>query len=266
MKSTLRFSPVFSLLTAFVFLFSAGRSFAQKVEVDKQSGLVTVNGTEAFYLEPKSINFMNNDYSLQNLEHKELAYLKYTPVERYRSNGTTSNDDEYLMVFTQTGNQCTLTGFGMIMGTIKPMAKKIAAANLVQNGEVSSIEERKFITLHKGSFVNTPVPAQTAKLPTVISNNEGPKNIAPADISLKNSSIYNHSELVGVFKRVEEEGNTVITIYNPTDALIARATHPTANENADWSVSWDGHTSTILFNPDAPLEKLFKYLVEKGIL
>jgi hypothetical protein len=264
MKSTLTPKVFLNFFTALLLLLSAGNAFAQRVEVDKKTGLVKVDDKEVFYLQPKSVSIMNNDFSLQNLDHKELAYLKYTPVERYR-NGSTSTEDQYLMVFTETGNQCMLTGFGLLMGTIKPMAKQIVAANLVQNGSVSMNEERKFVNLHNGQFVSA-TPVVTAQKAIVISNNDGPKNIPPADISLKNSSIYNHSELVGVFKRVEEEGNTVVTIYNMTDALIARATHTNGNESADWNVAWDGRTATILYNSDAPLEKLFKYLVEKGVL
>jgi hypothetical protein len=252
------------LLTAFA-LLCAVQSFAQSVDVDKKTGLVTLDDKEAFYLAPKSVGMMDYDYSLQNLEHKELAYLKHTTGTRYHNNGSSSSTDDYLMVFTKTGNQCTLTGFGLITGTIKPMAKMIAAANLVQNGAVSEEEERKFIIIHNGSFVRTAAPVQNEKV-IVVNNDNARRNIPPADISLKESSIYNNSEMVGVFKRTEEAGITTISVYNNTDALVCKATHPTDNPNADWTIVSDGRTATILYNSAAPLEKLFKYLVEKGIL
>ena len=207
---------------------------------------------------------MANDYSLQNLDHKELAYLKHQTATRYR-NGTSSEVTEYLMVFTKTGNQCTLTGFSLITGIIKPMAKMIAGANLVQNGEVSEEEERKFITLNHGSFVKS-APTQPEKIMVVNTNDNAPRNSGPADISLKETNIYNNSEMVGVFKRTEETGVTTISVYNNTDALVCKASHPSDNPTADWTIVSEGKTAAILYNTAAPLEKLFKYLVEKGIL
>lgn len=244
-------------------IFCALQLSAQHVEVDKKTGLVTVEDLQSFYLVAKNATLMECDYSLQNLDHQELAYLKHQTGTRYNNNnGTTSNVTEFLMVFTKTGNQCVLSGFNLIGGTIKPLAKMIAGANLVQNGEVSETEERKFITLHYGSFVKS-----TPEKPIIINTSDNtPKNIPPADISLKESNIYNNSEMVGVFKRSVDGPVTTIAVYNTTDALVCKASHETDNPNADWTIVSDGRTATILYNPAAPLEKLFKYLVEKGIL
>lgn len=246
-------------------LFLAFQVKAESVDVDKKTGLVKVDDKEAFFLVSKNASLMENDYSLQNLDHKELAYLKHQTGTRYNNNGTTSNVTEYLMVFTLTGNQCTLSGFNLLGGTIKPLAKMIAGANLVQNGEVSEVEERKFITLHYGSFVKA-APTQPEKPIVVNASDNAPRNIPPADISLKETNIYNNSEMVGVFKHTVEGDVTTISVYNTMDALVCKATHQTDNPNADWTIVSEGRTATILYNPAAPLEKLFKYLVEKGIL
>ena len=127
--------------------------FAQKVEVDKKTGLVTVDDKEAFYLTPKNKSFMQSDYALENLNHEELAYLKYEEVVRYNSRGQKSTSD-YLMVFTQSGNQCYLTDFSVITGILKPLAKSIAGANLVKDGKMAPNEEKKFLLLHNGTFAN----------------------------------------------------------------------------------------------------------------
>ena len=246
-------------------LLCAFQLSAQSLDVDKKTGLVSLDDKDAFYLVPKSMGLMENDYSLQNLDHKELAYLKHQTATRYR-NGSSSSVTEYLMVFTKTGNQCTLTGFSLIGGIIKPMAKMIAGANLVQNGEVSEEEERKFITLNHGSFVKAPSTQPEKAITVNTSNDNAPRNAGPADISLKETNIYNNSEMVGVFKRTEETGVTTISVYNNTDALVGKATHPNDNPNADWTIVAEGKTATILYNSAAPLEKLFKYMVEKGIL
>ena len=232
-------------------------AIAQDVDVDKKTGLITVDGKEAFYLTPKNKTIMTSDYALENLQHEELAYLKYQE-EGYGSHSVTT----YHMVFTKTGNQCILRGFTMLTGTMKPMAKKIAGANLVQNGAVSEAEERKFIVLHNGSFLTDPnQPKEQAR----VVNNEPQRSAGPADITLKETNIYNNSELVGMFKRTVENDITTITVYNTSDAMVCKANHPNAGD-ADWSINADGKSVNILYNPAAPLEKLFKYLVEKGYL
>jgi hypothetical protein len=238
---------------------------AQSVDVDKKTGMVTVDDKEAFYLEPKSVGMMTYDFSLQNLQHKELAYLKHQEVPKMKRDGTTTTVTEYLMVFTKTGNLCTITGLSMITGYMKPMAKMIASANIIQNGEVSPTEERKFITLNNGTFVSN-TSLQPEKVVVTNTPSSTPRNTGPADISLKEPNIYNNSEMVGVYKRTEDAGVTTISVYNNNDALVCKATHPNDNPDADWMIVTDGKTASILYNSAAPLEKLFKYLVEKGIL
>lgn len=245
-----------------VMLFSSF-AMAQDVDVDKSTGLVKVDDQEVFYLTAKNKSLMESDFSLENLQHEELAYLKLVKGEKYNSGGGTSTTINYQMVFTKTGNQCMLTGFGML-SIIKPLAKRIAGANLVKDGKVSDAEERKFILLNNGTFLKPIAPA--ANNERVIVVNDNPKPSGPADISLKDNNIYNNSEMVGIFKRIVEGDMTVISVYNANDALICKATHPTANEDADWSLQLDGKAVAILYNKAAPLEKLFKYLVEKGHL
>jgi hypothetical protein len=250
------------IVLALVLVTSISLVKAQDVEVDKKTGLVKVDGKEAFYLTPKNKTMMTSDFALENLDHKELAYLKYDEGVRYTSNGTKSTTN-YLMVFSASGNQCVLTDFNLITGIMKPIAKKIAAANLVQNGEMSQAEERKFIIINKGSFVKEAAPAPSEK---VIVVNDQQRSAGPADISLKENKIYNNSELVGLFKNATDGNKTVISVYNNMDALVCTASHENGNDNADWNINSDGKNMTILYNNATPLEKLFKYLVEKGML
>lgn len=228
---------------------------AQDIDINKETGLVQVDGKDAFYLVSKNKQLMESDYSLQNLQHSELAYCKF---QKYGS------ETAYYMVFTRSGNQCTLTGFGTF-NNLKRLTKMIAGANLVQNNEVSEAEERKFIILHGGSFVqSTPVAAPAEKI--LVVNNDRQASKQPADISIKENKIYNNSEMVGIFKRTSEGGISTISVYNMNDALVCKATHPDNNDNADWNMVLDGKSVTLLYNPATPLEKLFKYLAEKGYL
>lgn len=232
------------------------RLLAQDVDVDKSTGMVTVDGKETFYLTPKNKQLLESDYSLENLQHKELAYLKRVKW---------GNDVAYNMVFTVSGNQCTITGFGTF-NTTKHLAKKIAGASLVQNNIVSEQEERKFILLYHGTFVRDPAVVQAPPAQRQADAPVAARNIGPADISVKDNKIYNNSELVGVFKRASENGFTVISVYNANDAMICKATHPDGKDDADWDLALDGKNVTLLYNAEKPLEKLFKYLAEKGYL
>ncbi|RZA02170.1 MAG: hypothetical protein EOP47_07980 [Sphingobacteriaceae bacterium] len=238
-------------------LLACNHAIAQDVDVDKTTGLVKVDDKETFYLTPKNKSMMESDFSLENLQHEELAYLKLT-----KCNTGSGNSINYQMVFTQTGDQCMLSGFGTF-SIIKPLAKKIAGAGLVKNGKISDVEERKFILMNNGTFLKSPASAPTEKV-VVVDNT--PKNNGPADISLKGTSIYNTSELVGIFKTSEDGDISTLSVYNNNDALVCKATHPRNNEEADWNLQLDGKTVTLLYNKNAPVEKLMKYLVEKGYL
>lgn len=240
------------ILICSMLMLSITKLSAQEVDYDKTTGMVQVEGKDAFYLVSKNKKLMISDYSLQNMEHKELAYLKYTDY---------GGSSGYFMVFTHTGNQCSITGLGTFANA-KQVAKIIAAANLVQKNEMSEEEERKFIILHNGTFISTPAPAEKI----IIANDSRNTTTQPADISIKEDKIYNNSELVGFFKSTKEEGNTIISVYNNSDALICKASHADGNNNADWNLSLDGKTVTLLYNTSAPMERLFKYLAEKGYL
>ncbi|MES2702007.1 MAG: hypothetical protein V4649_05180 [Bacteroidota bacterium] len=246
------------ILAAALSVWSATALMAQNVDIDKKTNMVQVEGKDAFYLTPKNKQLMESDYSLENLQHQELAYLK---MNKYGSNIT------YLMVFTKSGNQCTLTGFGTF-GTLKHIAKTIAGANLVQDNVVSEEEERKFIILHNGTFLKDPSVVHAPQNEKVIVVNNGDSKAArgPVDISLKENKIYNNSELVGIFKRIQENGATTIMVYNANDVKVCTAVHPDNNDNADWTLQLDGKGVTLLYYAPAPLEKLFKYLAEKGVL
>lgn len=226
---------------------------AQDVDINKETNMVQVNGKDAFYLTPKNKQFLECDYSLENLSHQELAYLKLT---KYGSSIC------YNMVFTHSGNQCLLTGFNSF-GILKHLAKVVAGANLVQNNVVSNEEERKFVTLNGGTYMAPAPPPSTAP---VADRSAERKNFAPAEIGIKGNKIYNNSEVAGIFKTQTVDGVTTISVYNNNDVMVCKASHKDNNDNADWDVLIDGKAVTVLYNPGAPLEKLFKYLAEKGLL
>jgi hypothetical protein len=262
-KKLLSISSFLLLLILSVSVFAG-----DNIDVDKKTGLVKVNDKEIFYLSAKNASIMGvSDFALENLEHKELAYLKKEEVRGWR-NGRETSDLVYQMVFTKSGNQCTLSGVSALFGVIKPLAKQIAGANLVQNGEISQSEERKFIVLHNGSFFEKPAAPAPIQAPTtiIVTEKAASKAIAPASIQLKDDKVYNNSEQVGIYKITKDGDFDVIKIYNTSDALVCTARHKSNDNNDDWKLQIDDKAATILYDSSNPLEKLMKYLVEKGIL
>lgn len=234
-------------------------TWGQDIEIDKKTNLVKVDGVESFYLVPKNKAMMGlSDFALENLAHQELAYFKH------ETNANSSSDMTFFVVFTKTGNGCTLYNFN-IFNVMKPLAKTIAAANLVEHDAISMEAERKFVVMHHGFFMDHP-SANSQETFTAGNTTPSNANIPPAEVMVKDQKIYNHSELVGMFAVAKNETHTTITVYTLMDAVVCKAKHENGNDEADWNVDVTSKVVTVLFHKEAPLEKLFSYLIEKGYL
>ena len=129
--------------------FMAGTS-AQRVEMDKKSGLITVDDKPSFYLIGKNRSIFLADYSLENLQHQELAYLKVLQ-QRIFTPGYGYGTETFYVANFPSGNFCELhglTGFSMF----KALAKNIAAARLVQNDIIDPQAEQRFVRMNGGEF------------------------------------------------------------------------------------------------------------------
>lgn len=239
-------------------------SFSQNVEVEKSSGLVKVGGQDAFYLIKKSKGLLGGaDLSLQNLNKTELALFAVKDVSDlpYSQQGNHVGTF-YKVTFPGTGNSANI--FPDAFSGIKAIAKKIVDAGLVKENQIDPNAERQFVVSNDGKIFREPVTVVVNTAP--VANTNAPK--APADILIKENKIYNNSELIGSFKKSTDANNiTTISVYNKDDSKVATATHNDADANADWNLSTtvDGKATQLLYNSSAPLEKLFKYLAEKGI-
>jgi hypothetical protein len=237
---------------------------AQTVEVDKNTGLVKVDGVDNFYLIKKNKILMSYDLSLQNLQNVELAYFLYknpeelTYEERVRNQGSA-----FKITFIETGN--TAIVFPDAFAGVKAIAKMIVNGNWIKEGKIEPKAERTFVVSHNGKLYKDP---NTAPINVVV-NNAATGNKVSADIEVKGNNIYNSGELVGTFKKNTDENNlTTVSIYNKDETKIATATHKDNDAAADWNVILlaDNKSTQILYNSATPLEKLFKYFVEKGHL
>jgi hypothetical protein len=249
--------------------FSAAGVVAQSVSVDKKTGLVKVEGKDAFYLIAVNQVLWDKDFRLENLEHKELAYLK-SVQGRSVTNPAPGSEGYYTVTFSATGNYCDISEFSGL-NIMKSLARDIASARLIENGAISAEAERKFIVMHHGVFLKDPNARGVDVNVTV--NNAPPAGAAPAaapaDISVKGDKIYNNGEMIGLFRKQDIDGKTMqVTVYGKDDNKVAEARHPLNDDNADWEVTLaaDGKKVSLLYNVATPLEKLFKYLADKGYL
>jgi hypothetical protein len=255
------------MIFSLVLFAAAATSFAQDIIVDKKTGLVKVDGKDAFYLTPTNKTFLSKDLRLENINHKELAYI------RTEDHAPNRPGEGLTFTFSATGNYCDASDY-VSFNTSKTLARAIVAARLIVNDEISEEAERKFIVIHKGTFLKDPDAPRPAEVNVTVNNNTPAANNnasatppQPADILVKENRIYNNSELVGSFKKSVSGPLDVISVYSKDDTKVADAKHVTNDNNADWDIILaDGKKVTVLYNTTTPLEKLFKYLVEKGHL
>jgi len=252
---------IITLLLAFCFINIVT---SQNVDIDKSTGLVKIDNKECFYLIKTNKTFLTTDYSLQNLNKEELAYLKSTDVNTLPWNERGNYQGMFLkMTFIATTN--TVNVFPDAFDGIKQLAKRLAKAKLVVDNQIDPKAERLFVVSNNGKIFKEPAPMQ------VIINNTSPSSAAvSANISIKANNIYNNDEFVGSFKKsVDSLTNKItINIYNKDGARAIVAKRQGSIADADWDVVVvaTNKTNQVLYNENNPLEKLFKYLVEKNLL
>ncbi len=245
-------------------------ALAQDLDIDKKTGLVTVDGKEAFYLTAKNKVLWQADYSLENLSHEELAYLKAEKGREWNgASGSYQDVTWYSVTFSKSGNYCELRNYTSL-NLRKSLAKDIAAARLVVNGSVSPEAEQKFVVMHNGTFLKN----QNAAAPPIVVNvnSSAPASATPASarvasIALNGEKIYNNDALVGTFRTATSAGVTTVSVYGASDDKIATARHTDTSDD-DWEVllSADNKNLQLRYYKETPLLKLFKALAERGYL
>ncbi len=256
------------LLLVLQIMFLATTALGQDLDIDKKTGLVTVDGKEAFYLTAKNKVLWQADYSLENLSHEELAYLKAEKGREWNgASGSYQDVTWYSVTFSKSGNYCELHNYTSL-NIRKSLAKDIAAARLVVNGSISPEAEQKFVVMHNGTFLKN----QNAAAPPIVVNvNNSPSSAASgttaASIALNGEKIYNNDALVGTFRTATSAGVTTVSVYGASDNKIATARHKDASDD-DWEVvlSADNKSLQLRYYKETPLLKLFKALAERGYL
>jgi hypothetical protein len=237
-----------ALLTIMIF-FLGFTAFCQDFEIDKKSGLVTVDGKDMFYMVSKKHDLFTKDFSLQDLKNNELVFFTYTSVDKPRHyyDQEKEKDVFYRAVFTKSGSTCNIP-FEGAFGSMKSLVKKVVAANLVTKNGISQEEERKFVTMYGGYF-----------------RSSAPEYKAAA-IVLDGTKIFNGKNLIGSFKKIEAGQQTVITVYSTSGLVVCNASYSKTANGGDWLINVNGQEKSFLYDSTAPFEKLFAYLADAKLL
>ncbi|RYY88573.1 MAG: hypothetical protein EOO15_08560 [Chitinophagaceae bacterium] len=237
---------------------------AQNVDVDKKTGIVKVDGKEAFIIETIGKGGAKG-YSVQNLAKKEFVFVQNEVVgQSYNQSSRRMQDDVKMrFTFTATGNSCLVSSPILSFSYYKIIATVVARGRLLENESVSLESERRFVVSNGGQYrpVEQPVVVQvSAPAPATAA--------VAASIQVKGNRIYNHDEAIGSFKQSTDGGFEVIQVYSSSDQKVAVARHAQGKPDEDWSItlSADNRNVSVLYNTATPLERLFQYLTEKGIL
>ena len=129
---------------------------AQEIKYDKKTGLVLVNGKEAFYFTSVG-NVFDPAYKLEDLNHKELAFFKtFKTGEEYSSNaGGMVGVYVYRVTFSNSLNTCDVKQFAS-----KIILKDIVNYGLVKNGEIDSSAEERYVLGNGGQLQRNNEPSK----------------------------------------------------------------------------------------------------------
>ncbi len=226
--------------------------FSQSIDVNKDNGLVSVNGKGVFYMISKNKVMWEADYVLTNLDNKELAYFKLTKKIVYDEHLKNHNEIQYyVLTFDQPGDHCDIKDYMDDTTTIvKALAKEIVSGNLVQGNEINKEKEEEFVIKHDGK-----IKLQEHKTPDT-----------RILINIKDNKIYNNGDLIGTYKKLPIDEMIALQVYNTSQNKVAEVTHE--ENGASWTIITpvDQKKDYLDYDKSSPMESLFKYLVEKKYL
>jgi hypothetical protein len=286
------------ILLALALLLQLAPAIAQRIDVEKKTGLISVDGTPSFYLTARNRILFTADYALENLQHQELAYLKAVQQPVYSPASGNTTETFYAMTFSQSGNSCELHGFTSF-SVIKSLGRSIASARLIQNNQISREAERKFVMMYNGVFLQDPSddPRGSRRGNDRYSGNQNDRNdrqyedrrngndrrdddrnnddqattatVPPLNINIVNGKIYDGDELIGTYKLLVSapKGIAAYTIYDAQSKKVGVARH-TNKTTDDWQITMAADSKKIMirYREDSPLIKLFTSMAEKGYL
>lgn len=246
------------LLCLLAALLCAATAFAQKYEFDKASELVTIDGKPAFYIVKQG----TAQFSIRDLNKQELIRVSNGDMEQEGR----SNVPGFKFTFSASGNYCSTLPMSLTFNWPKAIMAIIKSNALIENGSVPEASERTFVMSNKGYYHRTTTPQVVVNVSG--SNGTGTATPPPAHITVRGTKVYNNDEAIASFRQNTEGGVELVQVYNSSDQKVAVARHTQGKPDEDWSIalSTENRTVSVLYHADAPLERLFQYLSEKGYL
>jgi hypothetical protein len=117
---------------------------AQKMKYDKKTNTISVDGNpHALMLRSNaSVGGINNNFSIQNLNGKELIYIKLKTKDEYDNRGRKiGTKTGYKIIFIDSGESVWKQNTMGAKGAMKLVVKN----KLIKNNEIDASAERKFL-------------------------------------------------------------------------------------------------------------------------
>jgi len=197
---------------------------------------------------------INKNYSIQNLEGKELVFMKFTTREKWNEESKQYESKIYYDVhFSESGAKASLfKGFGLReKGAIKMLLKN----NLILENSIDPAAEARYISVNNGSYGTKEHASRIAKSnsPLVIDGNK---------ITQDGKLIGKFIEKLIVLDSSEEL--KVLTVYSEGGEKIGVAEVPVVDP-MEWNVQTfsDGKITGLLYESPMEKEKLFEWLIDK---
>lgn len=127
----------------FYLLFSISVS-AQKMKYDKETNIITVDGVPYAKMERSnaSVAGLNNNFSIQNLEGKELMYIKLDTRKKYNRYGEVVEENVgYEIIFIDSGRSVWKRNTMGAKGAMKLVVKN----KLIKDNDIDPEAERSFL-------------------------------------------------------------------------------------------------------------------------
>jgi hypothetical protein len=250
-------------LSAFFLLLCSITVRAQDIDVNRKTGLVTVNGKEYCYIQPANKGAVKQ-FNVQNLLHQDLIFISENEGRQYDREAQSFVGDDYRIVFLGTHNWCTTKSGGIGFNNFQKIARLLVKEQLLQNNAVLPESERLFIRKNHGIFATRIEPgAQPVPAAPVTATKDSSNNTYTYVDMLDGDRYLRNGKVVGTFSRAGSAPETLY-FYGADDVKVATA----VRKGDEWEVSTnkDGKKVTLRYYNTGTIDRLFSYLLQKGYL
>lgn len=116
----------------------------QKINLDKETGLIYVNGEKYAKLDKENAPGqlgINKNFTISNLDGKELVYMSFQQQDIYDAFGNKKDTKSYYKItFLESNRSSNKNGTMTSSGAAKLVAKNF----LIKDGEIDPSSEKKF--------------------------------------------------------------------------------------------------------------------------